>query len=122
MLKLLAVAAVTILAPALSGVEGHCAPNAADELVAGKVSKLPAIDGKADDDAWKTAKEVIVKMDVPDEDPPPKKSASIKAIPTGTTSIRPSSGRIPPATSPTTRRSRTPARSGSSSRASSTAT
>ena len=47
-----------------------CVPNAADDLVAGKVSKLPAIDGKADDDAWKTAKEVVVKIDQPDEEAP----------------------------------------------------
>jgi len=70
MLKLLAVVAVTV---------AFCVPNAADELVAGKVSKLPAIDGKADDDAWKSAKEVVVKMDQPDENPP-KKSISIKAV------------------------------------------
>src|SRR5262245_54379101 len=70
MLKLLAVVAVAV---------ALCAPNAADELVAGKVSKLPTIDGKGDDDAWKTAKEVVVKMDQPDEDPP-KKTASIKAV------------------------------------------
>ena len=36
-------------------------PPAANELVAAKVSKLPTIDGKADDEAWKTAKEVVVK-------------------------------------------------------------
>ena len=70
MLKLLAVVAVTV---ALG------APNAADELVAAKVSKLPAIDGKADDDAWKSAKELVVKMDQPDEDPP-KKTISVKAV------------------------------------------
>lgn len=70
MLKLLAVVAVTV---------AFCVPNAADELVAGKVSKLPTIDGKADDDAWKAAKEVVVKMDQPDEDPP-KKTISIKAV------------------------------------------
>ena len=70
MLKMLAVVAVTV---------ALCAPNAADELVAGKVSKLPAIDGKADDDAWKTAKEVVVKIDQPDENPP-KKTISIKAV------------------------------------------
>src|SRR5436189_6382735 len=79
MLKMLAVVAVTILAPALSRVEGLCAPNAPDELVAGKVSKLPAVDGKADDDAWKTAKEVVVKIDQPDEEAP-KKTISIKAV------------------------------------------
>ena len=70
MLKLLAVVAVTV---------AFCVPNAADELVAAKVSKLPAIDGKADDDAWKAAKEVVVKMDQPDEDPP-KKTISLKAV------------------------------------------
>ena len=70
MLKMLAVVAVAV---ALN------VPNAADELVAGKVSKLPAIDGKGDDDAWKAAKEVVVKMDQPDENPP-KKSISIKAV------------------------------------------
>src|SRR5262245_41281523 len=70
MLKLLAAVAVTV---------SLCIPRAADELVAGKVSKLPAIDGKADDDAWKAAKEVVVKMDQPDEDPP-KKNISLKAV------------------------------------------
>ena len=70
MLKMLAVVAVAV---ALN------VPNAADELVAGKVSKLPTIDGKGDDDAWKAAKEVVVKMDQPDENPP-KKSISIKAV------------------------------------------
>ena len=70
MLKMLAVVAVTV---------ALCAPNAADELVAGKVSKLPVIDGKADDDAWKSAKEVSVKMDQPDEDPP-KKNITLKAV------------------------------------------
>ena len=71
MLKLLAVVAVTV---------AMCVPNAADELVAGKVSKLPTIDGKGDDEAWKAAKEVQIKMDLPDEDPPPKKSATLKAV------------------------------------------
>ena len=54
-------------------------PPAADELVAAKVAKLPAVDGKADDDAWKTAKEVVVKIDQPDEEAP-KKTISIKAV------------------------------------------
>lgn len=70
MLKLLAVVAVTV---------GFCIPNAADELVAAKVAKLPTIDGKADDDAWKTAKELVVKIDQPDE-APPKKTISVKAV------------------------------------------
>jgi hypothetical protein len=74
MLKMLAVVAVTV---------ALCAPNAADELVAAKVSKLPAIDGKADDDAWKTAKEVVVKIDQPDEESP-KKTISVKAVHDGT--------------------------------------
>ena len=56
-----------------------CLPNTADELLAGKVSKLPTIDGKADDDAWKTAKELVVKIDQPDEETP-KKTISIKAV------------------------------------------
>jgi hypothetical protein len=54
-------------------------PPAANELVAAKVSKLPTIDGKADDEAWKTAKEVVVKIDQPDEETP-KKTISIKAV------------------------------------------
>lgn len=52
---------------------------AADELFCAKVAKLPTIDGKADDDAWKGAKEVVVKIDQPDEETP-KKTISIKAV------------------------------------------
>src|SRR5207237_9901928 len=51
-------------------------PGAADELVVAKVPKLPAIDGKADDEAWKAAKEIVVKIDQPDEETP-KKTISI---------------------------------------------
>ena len=69
--------AVAVLAVSCS-VAGNV-PNAADELVAVKVAKLPTIDGKADDDAWKSAKEVVVKIDQPDEEAP-KKTISIKAV------------------------------------------
>lgn len=55
------------------------APNAANELVVVKVPKLPAIDGKADDDAWKAAQELVVKIDQPDEEAP-KKTISVKAV------------------------------------------
>jgi len=58
-------------------------PAAADELVCAKVAKLPEIDGKAGDDAWKSAKEVVVKIDQPDEEMP-KKTISIKAVHDGT--------------------------------------
>jgi len=58
-------------------------PAAGDELICAKVAKLPEIDGKADDDAWKTAKEVVVKIDQPDEEMP-KKTISIKAVHDGT--------------------------------------
>ncbi|HZE97827.1 MAG TPA: ethylbenzene dehydrogenase-related protein [Planctomycetota bacterium] len=58
-------------------------PPAADELVCGKVAKLPTIDGKADDEAWKAAKPVVVKIDQPDEETP-KKTISIKAVHDGT--------------------------------------
>jgi len=81
MLKILAVAALFGLfslccSPApLDG----AAPGAADELVVAKVAKLPAIDGKADDDAWKGAKELVVKIDQPDEETP-KKTISVKAV------------------------------------------
>ena len=74
MLKTLALLAVTALLNV---------PPAADELVCGKVAKLPDIDGKAGDDAWKSAKELAVKMDQPDEDPM-KKQISIKAVHDGT--------------------------------------
>ncbi len=80
MLKILAVA-VSMGAIALCCANpGPESPSgAADELVATKVPKLPAIDGKADDDAWKTAKELVVKIDQPDEEAP-KKTISIKAV------------------------------------------
>lgn len=54
-------------------------PTAADEVVCAKVAKLPDIDGKAGDEAWKTAKEFAVKMDQPDEEPM-KKSITLKAV------------------------------------------
>lgn len=54
-------------------------PGTADDLVAPKVSKLPTIDGKADDDAWKAAKEFVAKMDEPDEDNP-KHTMTVKAV------------------------------------------
>jgi hypothetical protein len=49
------------------------------ELVAAKVAKLPVIDGKADDDAWKSAKELKTGIDEPLEEKP-KKTISIKAV------------------------------------------
>src|SRR6185436_7288467 len=49
------------------------------ELVATKAPKPPTIDGKADDDAWKAAKEVVIKIDQPDEEAP-KKTISLKAV------------------------------------------
>jgi hypothetical protein len=69
MAKLLAVAALLALVNV----------PAADELVAAKVSKLPTIDGKADDDAWKSAKELVAKVDEPDEEKP-KHGVSVKAV------------------------------------------
>jgi hypothetical protein len=80
MLKSLAVVAFCPCSPsAAAGPAAGTVPAAADELTAAKVAKLPAIDGKADDDAWKTAKEVVVKIDQPDEEAP-KKTISIKAV------------------------------------------
>ncbi len=56
------------------------APHREDPvLVAAKVAKLPVIDGKADDEAWKTAKELKVGIDEPLEEKP-KKTISIKAV------------------------------------------
>lgn len=74
MLKTLALAALTVLLNV---------PGAADELVCGKVAKLPDIDGKAGDAAWSGAKAVVVKIDQPDEETP-KKTISIKAVHDGT--------------------------------------
>jgi hypothetical protein len=54
-------------------------PSQANELVAAKVSKLPTIDGKSDDEAWKHAKELVAKFDNPDEENP-KKTISLKAV------------------------------------------
>ena len=51
----------------------------APELVAAKVAKLPAIDGKADDDAWKSARELKAGIDEPLEEKP-KKMISLKAV------------------------------------------
>jgi len=70
MIKLLAAVLVVVL-----GAPRQAAP----ELVAAKVAKLPTIDGKADDDAWKTAKELIAKIDEAGEDVQ-KKSLSVKAV------------------------------------------
>jgi hypothetical protein len=83
MLKSLAAAAVFAV---LLSYTIHAAPNtppAADELVCGKVAKLPDIDGKAGDEAWKGAKELVVKIDQPDEEAP-KKTISLKAVHDGT--------------------------------------
>jgi len=74
MLKILALVAVTALLNV---------PGAADELVCGKVAKLPDIDGKGGDAAWSGAKAVVVKIDQPDEEMP-KKTITIKAVHDGT--------------------------------------
>jgi len=70
MTKLLAAVLVVVLAA-----PGRRLP----ELEAAKVAKLPAIDGKADDEAWKGAKELVVKIDQPGEEAP-KKTVSMKAV------------------------------------------
>jgi hypothetical protein len=77
-----AVAVFAFLLACAAGAEPK-SPAAADELVCVKVSKLPEIDGKAGDEAWKAAKEVVVKIDQPDEEMP-KKTISIKAVHDGT--------------------------------------
>jgi hypothetical protein len=70
MLKLIAAILVVVLG----------APRQqAQELVAAKVAKLPTIDGKADDDAWKSAKELVVKIDEAGEENP-KKTMIAKAV------------------------------------------
>src|SRR5579859_8152826 len=77
-----AVAVFAFLLACAAGAEPK-SPAAPDELVCVKVSKLPEIDGKAGDEAWKAAKEVVVKIDQPDEEMP-KKTISIKAVHDGT--------------------------------------
>src|SRR5688572_16745406 len=47
------------------------------ELTAAKVAKLPAIDGKAGDDAWKGATELTVPIGVPEDKP--ERKAMMKA-------------------------------------------
>ena len=80
MLKTLAVVAFFASLTLCCGSAPAAGPGpAAEELVAAKVPKLPTIDGKADDDAWKTAKEVVIKIDQPDEETP-KKTISVKAV------------------------------------------
>jgi hypothetical protein len=54
-------------------------PNRVDDLVAAKVATLPAIDGKAGDEAWSKAKELVVKIGQPGEENS-KKKISIKAV------------------------------------------
>ena len=78
-------AAVFVFAVLLTcGITAESKPPAAgDEVVCPKVAKLPDIDGKANDEAWKAAKETIVKIDQPDEEMP-KKTISIKAVHDGT--------------------------------------
>lgn len=71
-----------LLAAVLAAVLAAPAPAPAPklpELEVSKVAKLPAIDGKADDEAWKAAKELVVKIDQPGE-PAPKKTVSMKAV------------------------------------------
>jgi Ethylbenzene dehydrogenase len=79
------IAAVVVFAVLLAcGASAALKPTpAGDELVCAKVAKLPEIDGKAGDEAWKTAKELIVKIDQPDEEMP-KKTISLKAVHDGT--------------------------------------
>ena len=48
------------------------------ELTAAKVAKLPAIDGKAGDDAWKGATELTVPIGVPEDKP--ERKAMMKAV------------------------------------------
>jgi hypothetical protein len=52
--------------------------QAVPELTAAKVAKLPALDGKADDEAWKSAKELVVKTGLPLEDV--KSQVTLKAV------------------------------------------
>jgi hypothetical protein len=47
-------------------------------LEAAKTAKLPAIDGKADDEAWKAVKELVVPMGLPEEKP--ERKAFMKAV------------------------------------------
>lgn len=47
-------------------------------LEAAKTAKLPSIDGKADDEAWKAAKELVVPMGVPEEKA--ERKAKMKAV------------------------------------------
>lgn len=54
--------------------------GAAQELKAVKVKTLPAVDGKADDEAWKSAREFVVKIDVPSNLDDPKKKVTLKAV------------------------------------------
>lgn len=53
------------------------------ELVVAKVAKLPSIDGKASDEAWAKAAELVVTMGPPNEANPNKK-LSLKAVHDGT--------------------------------------
>ena len=48
------------------------------ELTASKAAKLPVLDGKGDDEAWKAAKELVVKTGLPQEDV--KSQVSLKAV------------------------------------------
>ncbi len=50
------------------------------ELEASKVAALPAIDGKADDAAWKGAQELVIKVDQPANLENPKKKVTLKAV------------------------------------------
>jgi hypothetical protein len=71
----------SIVAAALAG---FCAPQAAPELVAAKVSALPAVDGKADDAAWGQARELVLKVDKPAFLDEAKRTVTIKAVHDGT--------------------------------------
>ena len=55
----------------------------ADELAASRVDRLPAVGGRADDEAWKAAKELSLGIDLPGEDALRKK-ISLKAVHDGT--------------------------------------
>ena len=70
MMKLLVPALLVLL---------HVPLQQAPELVAVKVPKLPAIDGRGDDEAWKMAREIAVGIDEPLEEKP-KKKVLLKAV------------------------------------------
>jgi DMSO reductase family type II enzyme heme b subunit len=66
-----------VLAASLAG------PARGEEVAVPKVAKIPVVDGKANDEAWASAKELLAKLDQPGEENP-KKTISIKAVHDGT--------------------------------------